>query len=319
MRTFAFAVVALVAGACAPAASPHALQRGPAFDFHTDPWVNLHQHIAAEAGLGWWRGKAPTCACGRASDGSVLVDWAAAVTGYETALKGRDPTFDEGLQQTNLSLAVRGERAALPSEKIDPHVAHLLAPLFPGYLQRGWPEDLAKDREWITAVTPLLARWGEGLATELAMRLDTSWPLLPVRVEVSRLAGSHGAYTSSPPILTTLSSEDPGYQGDAALEMLFHEASHGISGNLEHDLDLAFLAEGKSAPADLYHAIIFYTAGELVRRRLGPSYVPYAYKQGVYTRGEWPRLEVAMREQWQPWLLGQTDLRSTLTALAKAL
>jgi hypothetical protein len=71
-------------------------------------------------------------------------------------------------------------------------------------------------------------------------------------------------------------------------------------------------------PRGLDHVIIFYTTGELARRRLGPSYVPYAYKNGVYARA-WPKLEPAVREHWQPWLDGKADLPTTLRNLANVL
>lgn len=313
--------LALVTACTCPAAMAHvgSLPERPLFEFHSDPWVNLHQHLAAEAGLGWWRGNAPACACAKGEDGTVRLEWSAAVESYRSGLKDRDPTFDEGLQRTNLLLGLTGDAPSLPAQGVDATIARVLPPLYASYLQRGWPEDDAKNRAWLSVVKPLLDRWGPGIAAELAQRFDTSWPAAPVRVEISRLAGAHGAYTSTPPILTTMSSDDARYQGEAALEMLFHEASHGLSGNLEHDLDMAFTARGQEAPRELEHVLIFYTAGELVRRRLGPTYVPYGYKQGVYERGDWPRLEAAVRASWQPWLAGETSLQDAIARLADAL
>jgi hypothetical protein len=100
--------------------------------------------------------------------------------------------------------------------------------------------------------------------------------------------------------------------------MLFHEASHGLTQIVRHDLDMAFVARGKTAPRTLEHVIIFYTAGELARRRLGPSYVPYAYKNGVYARG-WSDLEKAVAVHWRAWLDDAVDLPTALARLADAL
>ena len=60
-------------------------------------------------------------------------------------------------------------------------------------------------------------------------------------------------------------------------------------------------------------AVIFYTAGEIVRQRLGPG-----YKQGLYSRG-WQKLEVALRRHWQAWLDGAMDLPTALAVLADEL
>jgi hypothetical protein len=86
---------------------------------------------------------------------------------------------------------------------------------------------------------------------------------------------------------------------------------------LSHDLQMAFIARGRRPPPSLAHAIIFYTAGELARRRLGPSYTPYAYKEGVWKRG-WQKAEVAMRTHWQKWLDDEIDLPIALDRLAEA-
>jgi hypothetical protein len=163
-------------------------------------------------------------------------------------------------------------------------------------------------------VEPLVAKWAPEIAAELAKRLDTAWPLGPIRVEVTQYAGFGGAETTSPPIVTIMSSEDAGYAAPAALEMLFHEASHGLDANLLHDLQMAYIAKGKRLPEHLEHAIIFYTAGELVRRRLGPSYVPYAHAQGVWKRGL-TKTEAVLRIHWQKWLDDEIDLTTALSRL----
>jgi hypothetical protein len=200
---------------------------------------------------------------------------------------------------------------------VDADVAKWIAAPFEPYSRSAWPADDARNRAWIAAVQPLVARWGAEIAAELARRFGTAWPSQPIRVEVTQYAGFGGAYTTSDPILTTMSSEDPGYAGPAALEMLFHEASHGLDAILDHDLQMAFIAKGRREPRSLDHAIIFYTAGELVRRRLGPGYVPYAERQGVYARG-WTKLEAALRAHWQPWLDDEIDLATALARLADA-
>jgi hypothetical protein len=307
--------------ACPPRAEtpPASASRTRAlFEFHSDPWLNLHQRLLAETqATARWHVPVTTCPCGRAPSGELLPAWADALAAYRSTYKDRDPTFDWPLADVNLALALT---ASEPTVK-DPaasEVAPVLSAVFQGYVAATWPEDDARNRAWIAAAAPLLARWGGDLATELAKRLEGVWPSAPIRVEVSRYAGWPGAYTTHPPILITMSSEDPGYQGSAALEMLFHEASHGITGVLEHDLDMAFLAQGKRTPRALDHVIIFYTAGELARRRLVPGYVPYAYKNGVYARG-WSNLERAVAVHWRAWLDDAIDLQTAVARLAQAL
>lgn len=315
MRAWALALLA----ACSPAASP-ALSpapppsaKGPVFEFHSDPWVNLHQRLFAEATADeYWHSKVETCTCGR-----NVAEWSAAVGGYKTELGARNPVFDSALQQTNFVLATTGT-GRLPAKGVDSIVAKWIAPVYDAYALDRWPTDDARNRAWIDGTKVLVARWGNEMAGEYEKRFRIRWPSRPIRVEVTEFAGFGGAYTSSDPILVTMSSSDAGYQGNAALEMLFHEASHGLDQVLTHDLRMAFLAHGKEEPSRLDHAIIFYTAGALAKKRLGPDYIPYAYAQGVWKRG-WEPYEAALRKHWQPWLDDAIDYETALDRLATAL
>jgi hypothetical protein len=314
-------VVALAACGAPPApAAPAPARTTPLFEFHSDPWVNLHQRLVAEStAKHYWHVPVPIppCGCARTADGDVLPAWTAAVDAYKTILEKRDTVVDRDLVRTNLTFALLATNATLPEKNVDPAIAKAIGPTFEPYMRTQWPIDDARNRAFIAAVEPLVARWATDIAAELEKRFEAKWPGRPIRVEVAQFAGFGGAYTVDDPILTTMSSDDPGYVGPAVLEMLFHEASHGFEEVLDHDLQMAFIAKGKRQPQSLQHAIIFYTAGELVRKRLGAGYVPYAYKEGVWKRG-WEKYEVAMRTHWQPWMDDQIDLQAALSRLADA-
>ena len=314
-RCFAFL---LLAGCAAPTPQPRAAaspaRRAPLFEFHSDPWSNLQQRLIAEATAdAYWHTTVPTCACALGPDGAPLPEWASAVAQFKTTYTERRRFTDASLLRTTLELALAGSHMTLPTG-VDKDVAGPLGATFVPYYDGQWPADDARNKAWIADVEPLVAKWAPEIAEELAKRFDTRWPAETIRVEVTQYAGFGGAETTSPPILTIMSSEDAGYTGPAALEMLFHEASHGIDGNLMHDLETAFIAKGKRLPDRLEHAIIFYTAGELVRRRLGPSYVPYAHAQGVWKRGL-VKTEAVLRVHWQKWLDDEIDLPTALSRL----
>jgi hypothetical protein len=322
-------VLSLAACAGAPertlttARAPHGppgaqLRSGPIFELHSDPWSNLHERLYAEATSNkYWHSPVETCACARATDGSVLPEWASAVAQYKKTFTERNYYSDSRLLETRLVLALAEAKTSLPAG-VDKDLATSLGGTFPHYAVGAWPADDARNKAWIASVQPLVSKWAPEIAAEMAKRFETTWPSRPIRVEVTQYAGFGGAYTTNDTaILTTMSSDDPGYAGNAALEMLFHEAMHGLNAVLTHDLQMAFIAKGKRPPQSLDHAIIFYTAGEVVRRKLGPSYEPYAYKQGVYKRG-WEKLEVAVRAHWQKWLDDEIDLPTALARLADA-
>jgi hypothetical protein len=74
------------------------------------------------------------------------------------------------------------------------------------------------------------------------------------------------------------------------------------------------------APRNLWHAEIFYTTGELVRRELGMAgdahYLPYAYRFDVYSKGMQAE-RAALERDWQPWLDGRVPFEEALHNLVR--
>jgi hypothetical protein len=69
----------------------------------------------------------------------------------------------------------------------------------------------------------------------------------------------------------------------------------------------------KFFPRGLDHALIFFTAGEAVRRVV-PEHVPYAEKFGIWNRGLGP-LKPALDEIWKPYLDGHGTRDEAFAAL----
>src|SRR5262249_6076200 len=153
-----------------------------------------------------------------------------------------------------------------------------------------WPEHDRANRRWVAAVAPLIRQKGLGLAERLADIYQSRWPKGKIRVEVTAYANWAGAYTTLDPLRVTISSRDPGNQGDAALEIVFHEASHGLAGTVQAAIVRECRQRNKAIPRDLWHALLFYTTGETIKAAMkqdgqpatkpGPSYVPYAIREG---------------------------------------
>src|SRR4030095_17206915 len=67
------------------------------------------------------------------------------------------------------------------------------------------------------------------------------------------------------PRRVTVSSSDPRNQGAEALEVLFHEASHGIADGVQDAIFRECRQRDKPIPRDLWHALLFYHTGEVIR------------------------------------------------------
>jgi hypothetical protein len=69
--------------------------------------------------------------------------------------------------------------------------------------------------------------------------------------------------------------------------------------------------QGRVVPEALWHVILFYTTGEVVRQSLASQgiegYIQYADANGVYERAGWSAYRKAIALHWQPYIDGQTD------------
>jgi hypothetical protein len=269
------------------------------FEFHSSFWVNLHQFLYAQAS----DDKAPI------SDSAA---WREALEYYRREMIRHDHLEDD-MAAINLRLA-HSANSAMPA--VEGELALVLEKAAPEYRRRWWPQHDASNRAWIEAVRPLLAEHGAAMKREIAAAFQTTWPSEPIRTEVAVRASWAGAYTTLHPTLITISSTDPAYQGDASLEMLFHEASHALDRKV-NDALAAQLTAGKLLfrHRAFGHAVLFYTAGEIARRHV-TDYQPYGIRNGVLERG-WPGSLAVLEKDWKPYLEGQRSFADAVTALVQ--
>ncbi len=200
----------------------------------------------------------------------------------------------------------------------------------PVYRTHWWPEHDRANRQWVAEVAPLVRTRGLELAQRLAEIYQTKWPAEKIRVDVSAYANWAGAYTTVDPLRVTISSTDPRNQGSAALEVLFHEASHGIAEPVQATIARECRQRDKPIPRDLWHALIFYTTGEVIRPVMtsqgqensgetpGGGYTPYAVREGLYKRGWDDYLKLLVRF-WQPYLDGKSTFDDAIARMVSAL
>jgi hypothetical protein len=297
----------LLSSVAAIATMRPATQSNALFVFHSNPWLNLH-HFARASARG---GPAPT----GLSDEEGR-QWAAGVESYKP-YAARDLLQDDDMVDIKNALRGAEGRTSLDGIKIDAGLKATLERLMPIYQRRWWPEHERANRAWIAAVQPLLERHGTALSQALTRTYDTSWPRDPIPVDLSITAGPNGAYTTGPPTHVTISSSEPSLQGLAALEMLFHESSHSAVSDLFQRVRQAASEQRVSVPPQLWHAVLFYTAGELTARELkahGIAYTPYG-GEVLYTNlcGAGCREKIA--EYWTPHLDGKRSVSDSLAAL----
>src|SRR5580658_4493491 len=308
----------------------------PVFEFHSGFWINLHHTLYYEAKL---RESPPTVPqkgnpvpqvklqlmkdAAKALSPAERIAWDKSVAYYAANYANKDLLFNNELILLKNQLAdfedcdeLSGTRkkacdAGLPAQLTQ--ALDAAAPVYRAYL---WPDQDRANRRWVARVAPLVEEQGVGISERLADIYQAKWPKEKIRVDVSAYANPSGAYTTIDPLRVTISSTDARNQGDEAFEVLFHEASHGIAEPVQSAIIRECHQRDKAIPRDLWHALIFYTTGEVIRplmtsadnattdkqdpqqtedavkpnvNRPPPSrrdsYVPYAIREGLYERG----------------------------------
>ncbi len=268
------------------------------YRFQSNPWVNLHQRLVHEARFN----SAPPSTL----SGENLTKWKGLVEAYRKFIGSRNPIFDKELVLLNSTLSAAS--GINPPDSIPKVAALALEAAMPLYKTSQWEQDDRANRFWIAVVQPLLSSAAEELAAAHAKVYGVPFPK-DILVDVSPLAWQFGAYTVGEGEFAhvVVSSTDPGYQGFAALEMLMHEPSHAIvdatSAAIGSDLMRASRETGVKPYSNLWHAILFYTSGELARRALAKrgvtDYQPSI--KGMYQRGFAP-FKQALETYWQAYL-----------------
>lgn len=232
----------------------------------------------------------------------------------------RDVLRDEGMVAIARALRDAEGRTTLDGIAIDADLKVTLESMMPVYRATAWNGHDRANRAWIDVVTPLVVRHGAAIRDGLTRVYGIAWPAEPMHVDLSVAAGPVGAFSVNQHI--TISSSDPGYRSYAGLEMVFHEGSHGLDLFQAVIAPLTRIAESHQVtlPPQLWHAILFYTAGELTKRELkaaGVDYTTYA-DAALYEALCGPQCAGRIAAHWGPRIDGTRSIDDALAALVTA-
>jgi hypothetical protein len=318
----------------------------PVFELHSGFWINLHHTLyqeakqrSAPATNSASSGNAPILTL-RAAPGVVQKltyeekrAWDAAVAYYTANYVDKDLLFSVEMMQLKNQLEdfedcdeLTGKKKSTCDAGLPGNVAPILEAAAVVYRAHWWAEHDRANRRWVARVAPLIREQGLGLSQRLADVYRTSWPKEKIRVDVVAYANGNGAYTTLTPLRVTIAASDPRNQGVTALEVLFHEASHGIAQAVENAIVRECRQRNKVIPRDLWHALIFYTTGEVIKPVMQESpdgaassdYVPYAVREGLYRRG-WDDYLKLLNKFWQPYLDGKSSFDDAISRMVSAI
>lgn len=312
----------LLASSQAPAVVPAA---GPIFRFEADEfWLNAHHFLyvlgRAEAKMRDASRDAVAGAPAEAERGLATLSederqiWREAVTAYATGLSRKDAVFDEPLPAMASALArAKDARSLSGAADVDAGTRAVLERAAPIYRKGWWPAHQASNRAWQASTQTLVDRHGQATLAFLTKVYGLQWPADGYVVHLAKYANWAGAYSTSGHLLVVSTAGAASTRGLYGLEIAFHEGMHQWDDAVVAALREQARRTGAPLRGDLSHAMIFYTAGEAVKR-VEPSHVPYAEAFGIWTRGLGVH-KAALDDAWKPYLDGRGTRDDALAAL----
>ena len=270
-------------------------------------WLNLHHLLHAEARDA--RNRIDTIRL-TAQERS---EWNGAVRYYSMALAPKDLRRGQGMTAISDLLATA---EALPHSGITPAHRAALAQAAPIYRRHRWLADDSANRRWIARTATLLRRIAPRVLPPLSEFYRVPWYRedAAIRVDVVHVGSARGAYTwTRPRVHSVVDAADATVQEWLGVEMLLHEASHGLTGPLTATIDSAASAAGKETGL-LWHAVQFFVVGEVMRRVLaadGVPFTPYLYSTGLFDRA-WSHFRPSIEARVSQYLDGRISLHDAL-------
>ncbi len=326
----------------------------PVFEFHSGFWVNLHHFLYHEARLRL-AGRDASNAPAKAGTGPALKQnlatpltlsvseqnqWDQAVNYYITHYAGADlqVNIDLVLLKDQLGdfedcVELTGKKKKTCDAGLPGNIGTVLESVAGIYRKHWWPDHDRSNRRWVVRVSPLVREQGVGLSERLAEIYQAKWPKEKIRVEVVAYANATGAYTTLDPLRVTICSTDPRNQGPEALEVLFHEASHEIALPVETAIGRECRQREKPIPRNLWHALIYYTTGEVLApimrgsasspgssssQKPPTSQVPDELREMLTQRG-WDDYLQLLSRYWQPYLDGKVTFEDAIAHMVSAI
>ena len=283
------------------------------FWFQSGFWINLHHFLFQQAGESAAGGLAPPTALAPPESKA----WRTAVDYYRNEFDGRD-LLERDIAAIKNALSDAGNARSLDASGLEEELVRTLEAAAPVYRGHWWRMHDRSNRFRMDQLVPLVTQHEAWLKDRLSDVYQTKWPGTRLRTDVVFHANWAGAYTTLYPTRITISSKDSDQPPTESLEILFHEASHALIDIVRESISQRVRSLRKLLPRrSLWHALLFYSTGEIVRQRV-PNYVPYAARHGLWQRA-WPDHFEALEKEWKPYLEGDREFADAINALVDAL
>ncbi len=244
-----------------------------------------------------------------------------AVKQYKIKIDGGHILFDEGeIPQMTSDVLTRRDI------NFDTSIGKAFTSFIPVYERVYWSKHDSKNKKWVEELGSKLDQYGRQIAGKLEVLFQSELVTKEQHlIDVVYKPGiKQGAYTSTRNSQTIINSTSEDFLNWYALEMIFHEVSHAVSVNRESKLQSliksVFEKNGLESETGIWHPILFYTVGEVVKNAIDvqkQNYVPYALLNDLY-KGRWS-YENILIEYWKPYIEGKVTMEVAVENIAKEL
>jgi hypothetical protein len=296
------------------------------YEFHDNFWMNLHHTLFREMVAGQMDeqtktkiGLVPVSDAGLSPEEKQA--WTSAIHHYADAFAGHRLLFDDQLVTINNLLGQEKDPQKLNPDGLPDDFVKCLETAAPVYRNHWWPDHQKANEQFIAEMQPRVEEFAPLVIPQIERFLGMKWASQPLQVDVTYYVAEVGsAYTTEDPGHTTIASSRDDNHGLPGLETLFHEGAHTLTDKMASAV-WGECKRQKKECGDLWHAVQFYTVGVIVKEALAergtPGYVPYAYRFGLYERGDWPKFRPALERDWQPYLDGKSSFDEAISNLVR--
>ncbi len=288
------------------------------FEFYINKWLNQHHFLFQMA---------KTLAKDSTKVKDVFPQWGqlnveeqklttALLTHYQDNWIANSLLFNGGLYRIKRTITYWQDDRESLSYKEDPELARYWSEFSPIYERLFWPTHRKQNQKVLQHNLSRIKAYEAQATARLSQLSQEPWPSSKIRVDVTFLADWAGAYTTTNPVHIVTSTKEEGPEGDW-VETLFHEASHKLigarRGKVAELIQSLAEAEELNIPRQLWHAVLFYFAGAVIKDLLvadGISYELYMLRENVFGA-----YQEALGKSLEPYLAGEDSLETALKDL----
>lgn len=288
------------------------------FEFYINKWLNQHHFLfqmakslardssTAEEAFPQWQQLSP-------DEQSLTVEL---LTYYQDNWIDKSLLFNGDLYRMKRTITYwQNDQQTLAYEE-HPELASYWTRFASIYERLFWPTHRSQNEKILRHNLHRIKAYETQATARLSQLCQEPWPTSKIRVDVTFLADWAGAYTTTNPVHVVVSTKEEGPEGDW-VETLFHEASHkligGRRGKVAELIQAIADEEELEIPRQLWHGVLFYFAGAVIKDLLvaeGVAYELYMVRENVFGA-----YHEALSKNLDPYLAGELTLEDTLTGL----